>query len=459
MPLKEKTKYVFDTNIILNAVNDIFIKDQTIIIPEMVLQELDNNKDGHTDQAFNQREFGRLLQRSTLVKNESIILSEHEEAVLTYLEVNSFELVIFSIKEPKAKKPDDIILETFNYLKDQVLVSNDVLCRYKAISKGIKTYNLGCTSESQELIIQKEIELNEENLQKLSKEVQELIHLDIYNIEGLDASEIDPEYKKDVYCYIIKNGKSSLLQNVVDSKICIIHDEFFNKQAVKPQNQGQRFQMQAMLDLDIDVSVIEAKQGSGKSLLQVQSGIKHIQQGNFDKIVYIRNSVESTDKAEEVGFLSGNEEKFKIYNYPLYDSLEFIQNKTNMKPPQNQAKGDSDIDPRVLQLMKKYNIETMWNGSIRGRTISSQFVIIDEVQNFSKSSLLTVLSRIDEKCKVIMIGSNRQIDHPYITKNTNGLSVILNSLKEVNPEITLHQSKMDKVLRGRITQFQERIFN
>ena len=101
----------------------------------------------------------------------------------------------------------------------------------------------------------------------------------------------------------------------------------------------------------------------------------------------------------------------------------------------------------------------MWVGAIRGRTISNAFVIVDEVQNCSKSTLLTILSRIDNDSKVVCIGSNRQIDHPYINKYTNGLSVLLKAAREdKNNGVNIFATSLSKVVRGKITEWAEKIF-
>lgn len=100
----------------------------------------------------------------------------------------------------------------------------------------------------------------------------------------------------------------------------------------------------------------------------------------------------------------------------------------------------------------------MWNGAIRGRTLSRAYVIIDEVQNFSKKSLQTVITRLDKECKLVLIGSNRQIDNPYITKFTNGLSVVMDSMTKDNNEVVLFGTELTTVVRGKITEYAERIF-
>jgi PhoH-like ATPase len=212
-----------------------------------------------------------------------------------------------------------------------------------------------------------------------------------------------------------------------------------------------------MQDDRIDVCVIEALAGSGKTLLALAAGMKMVRQNKYDKIIYIRNSVESVDKAEEVGFLPGLEEKFKIYNYPLYDTLEFIAQK-ELRKGNDGTLSQQSIEDKVQSLVQQYNIETMWNGSIRGRTISRAFVIVDEVQNFAKTSLQTVLTRMDKESKVVCIGSNRQIDHPYINKYTNGLSTLIKAAKEENEEINIFGTELNKVVRGKITEWTERIF-
>ena len=86
-------------------------------------------------------------------------------------------------------------------------------------------------------------------------------------------------------------------------------------------------------------------------------------------------------------------------------------------------------------------------------------MIIDEAQNMANSTLQLILTRIDSSCKVIVLGSNRQIDNQYITKHTNGLSTLLKATKEEHEEINLFGVELKKVLRGPITAFAEKVFS
>ena len=96
---------------------------------------------------------------------------------------------------------------------------------------------------------------------------------------------------------------------------------------------------------------------------------------------------------------------------------------------------------------------------LRGRTIKKKYVIIDEAQNMSRASFQKAITRFGEGCKIVVIGSNKQIDNPYITKHTNGLSVLLDACTEVHDNIRLHVVPLTKVLRSNIAEFGEKIFS
>jgi hypothetical protein len=134
--------------------------------------------------------------------------------------------------------------------------------------------------------------------------------------------------------------------------------------------------------------------------------------------------------------------------------LEASGNYTNS----DQELEESEITARVDMLIKAYGIETMWVGEMRGRTLSNSFIIVDEAQNMSNKTMQMVLSRIDSSCKVVVLGSNKQIDNFYVNKYTNALTTLLKSTKNENPYVNLYAIKLKKVLRGPITQWAESIF-
>lgn len=447
--------YVLDTNIILEDANQVLTLSQEgrnlIVLPETVIDELDKKKSGLTEISFQAREFGRILSDAEILKtfkNDSTQI----EVLAQTARINIVSLDYYNTDGlDSAIVNDRKIIQVAKYMKDMfyginkdipvILLSNDIMCRTRAISFDIKAEGIrSCGSND-----------NPEFIKHIVG-----IKSSLFNtMENKPIQDFDPDYKPENFCYHFHaDDGNEKLAYIVNERINFIDENELRKCDVKPLNAGQLFAAAGMADDRIDVCVIEALAGSGKTLLAVATGIKLVRQGKYDKIIYIRNSVESVDKAEEVGFLPGLESKFEIYNYPLYDTLHYIVQKSKTK-----AKPDETDEDLVERFAKKYNIETMWNGAIRGRTINNAFVILDEVQNFAKPSLRTVLSRLDKDSKVVCIGSNRQIDHPYINKYTNGLSSLLKATKEPSQEVQMFGTELNKVVRGPITQWTERIFD
>ena len=450
--------YILDTNIILEDANQLITIGQggknLIILPETVIDELDAKKSGFNEINFQAREFGRILSEAEVIKTRKA--GSKKDVTVMSLKVKDNFIDIISIKDYELQGVDPSVINDRKIIKvaefattfykmpgATVLLSNDIMCRTRAVSLNVQAEGLTRNKES------------------LKNEFIKVLHLDEIDSLRMQDSPIenyDNKYEPQNYCYhFIADDGHERIGYIVDGLINFIDDEDFHGLAVKPLNLGQRFAVAGMQDDRIDVCVIEALAGSGKTLLALAAGMKMVRQNKYDKIIYIRNSVESVDKAEEVGFLPGLEEKFKIYNYPLYDTLEFIAQK-ELRKGNDGTLSQQSIEDKVQSLVQQYNIETMWNGSIRGRTISRAFVIVDEVQNFAKTSLQTVLTRMDKESKVVCIGSNRQIDHPYINKYTNGLSTLIKAAKEENEEINIFGTELNKVVRGKITEWTERIF-
>jgi PhoH-like ATPase len=204
---------------------------------------------------------------------------------------------------------------------------------------------------------------------------------------------------------------------------------------------------------------------SGKTLLTLSSAISLVKRKEYSRIVYIRNSIESLDKGEEVGFLSGNSEKFAIYNHPLYDSLDFILREKSRVSNSNRKGVNKESEAKISEermgeIIEQYGIETMWVGELRGRTIHDAFVIIDEAQNISDKTMKTILTRVADDCKVVIIGSLRQIDNIYLNKHTSSLTRLLSKMDKKFDTVNVYAVELNKVVRGKITEWAEsEIFN
>ena len=445
--------FVLDTNIILDNPENIYRlynNENNIIIPDIVIDELDSKKSGLDELGYRSREFARLL--DSLEVKETI---KEGNLIVNILENERLKLYVVS---KIYKKYDDTHQAIINdrkiiecakdcqkHFKNLRFISLDTMCRLRAISEGLEVETLTLNTEEKNYLFSKEVNFD-------------------LPTDNMDIFELDPEHEPENYNYIINESNGNvIIGRCVNDKLQIINEKNLEKQDIRPLNLGQKFYVDAILDEKIDIVLSEATSGSGKSLIAVATAMRLINEKKYSGIVYIRNSIESTDKGEDVGYLSGNEEKFAVYNHPLYDCITMIAQKQLQSSNSNKSKAKKvEIDAQALEerteeLIKRYNIETMWVGELRGRTIQNKVVIFDEVQNASVKSSLLVLTRLDKDCKIIICGSNRQIDNPYVNKYNNGLSLLLNSAYVKHPELNISAVNLIKTVRGPMAEFAERV--
>ena len=460
--------YLLDTNILLEDARNIFkLSDgakNLIILSETVLDELDSKKSGYDEINFQAREFARILENSEVLSS-----NKHEDFKIIRLKLINQDVTIVDIisKDEYTINSKNISLNILNdrkilevakfaknyYNKDIKFVSMDIMARTRAISLDIKSVALhGKDSDKFNFDFIKNIDINFEDLE---------------NLDNQDIINFDKEYKVSdfSYCLKVKHSDQVILASIQNNKIKILDEEEVRNQIITPLNKEQLFFSNAIINHFYNVLIVEAKAGSGKTLLALSGALKLVKQKHFQKIIYIRNSIESLDKGEDVGYLPGLEEKFRIYNHPLMDSLEYII-RTEHKRRRSKRDDisytpleDSEVSSRVEQMISNYGIETMWVGEMRGRTLSNSFIIIDEAQNMSNKTMQMVLSRVDSSCKVVILGSNKQIDNFYVNRYTNALTTLLKSTQNENNLVNIFAIKLEKVLRGPITEWAENIFS
>jgi PhoH-like ATPase len=446
--------YILDTNIILNDSKNLIKISQNgnnlIVLPETVIDEIDSKKTGFDEINFQAREFGRILDESvveskTKTEEYTIIRLNLNGIIIDTISLNKYNIQNETdksiINDRKIIQVGEFSIKHYNQPEETILLTLDVMCRLRSISKDVQCETLSYNKKEKEHKFIKHIPIQS-------------IFLNSLNFKNI--IDIDSEYTIENYCYMFEAETGhNIPAIIVNGTIQFLDENELRKNDIKPKNLGQMYAMSGMLNPIYNLCLIDALAGSGKTLLAISCGMRMIDLGHYDKIIYIRNSIESVDKGEDVGYLPGLVEKFKIYNHPLYDTIEFMARNSSK---QKEKATEQAISEKIEQLIEKYSIETLWIGEARGRTISRSFVIIDEIQNFSRKSLQTILTRLDDDCKVICIGSNRQIDNQWVNKYTNGLSLLLDSTDKEHPEIKMFATTLDKVVRGKITEWAERIF-
>ncbi|SKB45567.1 PhoH family protein [Malaciobacter marinus] len=459
--------YTLDTNILLEDAKNIFkLSDENknlIVLPETVLDEIDSKKSGFDEINFQAREFARVLENSQIIQSKKvadfkIVTIKVFDIFEATIDVISKEEYLINIKNVAPNIINDRkILEVAKFVESHYtcesdFLSLDIMARTRAVSMDIKTDSLLGTSEK---------EFDYEFIKTITIKFEQL-----ETINNSSIFDYDEEHKVHnfAYCFKVKGSDQVLLACIQNKKIIILDETEIRNQIITPLNKEQLFFSNAILKHYFNVLIVEAKAGSGKTLLALSGALKLVRQKYFQRIIYIRNSIESLDKGEDIGYLPGFEEKFKIYNHPLMDSLDYIirsehKKKSNKKNFQYDELDDVEVNARIEQLIQNYSIETMWVGEMRGRTLSNAFVIIDEAQNMSNKTMQMVLSRVDNSCKVVILGSNKQIDNFYVNKHTNALTTLLKSTKNESDLVKPFAIKLEKVLRGPITEWAEQIFS
>lgn len=449
---------VLDTNIILNNAHNIFTfpDNTTIVIPETVVDELDSKKSVIGEIGFQAREFGRLLARATklpLERTSALTIAKFElDGVQIHLTSTS-NYPNYSDTSPSVINDRKIIEIAKQYQAiylDVVFYSIDVMCRTRAESEGLLTSDF------------KEVERTEYEFVKTIS-----LDFDTFsNVHNKPILTIDPDYKPENYSYVFISPDTNQhkLANIYNGNIDVlgkVTETELRSQDISPSNIGQLFLSRAIQDPTGDIVVVESLAGSGKTLVSLSNAIKLVKTNTpYESIIYIRNSVDDIGaKDEEIGFLSGNDEKLGVYLHPLQDSIDAIIRAKYNNSKLKGAELEAYLNEQRQKLTTDCKIQGMIAIGTRGRTFTNSIVIIDEAQNISKATMVKLLTRIGKNCKVIILGSLRQIDSAYLTKYTSGLTTILNACTYTHEEVKIVGVTLDKVVRGKITAFAEQIFS
>jgi len=191
---------------------------------------------------------------------------------------------------------------------------------------------------------------------------------------------------------------------------------------VIPRNVQQRMAFELLLRDDVPLVTLVGKAGTGKTLLALAAGLLQVEdEHKYKKLVVARPVV---PMGNDIGYLPGEmEEKLRPWMQPIYDNLEHLFNT-----------GSGDELGNILAGMKTIQLEALTY--IRGRSMPGQFIIIDEAQNLTKHEVKTILTRVGENSKIVLVGDPQQIDHPYLDEYSNGLSYAVERLK--NEKMTGH---------------------
>lgn len=430
-----KKIFVLDTNVLLQDPNAVFaFEDNDIIIPAIVLEEIDSKKRLADEIGRNARFVSRLLDgfRNQGKLHDGVLL-ENGGTIKVELNHRSFE----KMQETFADMSNDnrIIAVALNYAQEEqkkpepkpvILVSKDTLVRIKADVLGLI---------AQDYLTDRIVSLNDMYAGWLTLLVHPAIIDEFYSYRFLSVSSLQLSYNLHPHEFVILKdelgtSKSALLKVNADGKR--LEPLFLSNEpiwGIGARNVQQRMALELLLNDEIPLVTLTGKAGTGKTLLALAAGLMKIEDEHKYKKMLIARPVVPMGK--DIGYLPGEKnEKLRPWMQPIFDNLEFLFD----------TKKTGDIE-KILAGMGSIEVEALTY--IRGRSIPGQFIIIDEAQNLSRHEVKTIVSRVGEGSKIVLVGDPDQIDHPYLDASSNGLTYVVERFKNevVSGHITLERGE------------------
>jgi len=413
--------YVLDTNVLLQDPYSIFSFDENeVVIPAVVLEEVDSKKRYMDEIGRNARQVSKLIDgfREIGKLHEKIPL--HNGGVLR-IELNhrSFH----ELQEIFVEKTNDnrILAVARNLaLEEQtkengrtvILVSKDTLVRVKADAIGLT---------AQDFLNDRVVEMDHIYSGFMELFVPKEALNTFYEKGSLPLSAITTKLLYPNQFVLLKDalGGSSSAIGIVDKSVTLVKKLIFDQEhiwGIKPRNVQQTMAMEILLRSDLPLVTLIGKAGTGKTLLALAAGLMQTEDlGQYKKLLVARPIV---PVGKDIGYLPGEkEEKLRPWMQPIFDNLEYL---FNTKKP-----GELDA---ILAGMSSIEVEALTY--IRGRSIPDQFIIIDEAQNLTKHEVKTILTRVGDRSKIVLMGDPEQIDHPYLDEYNNGLTYIVEKFKD-----------------------------
>ena len=445
LPRSKKTQgpaklFVLDTNVLLHDPTSLFrFEEHDIFLPMIVLEELDAHKKGMTEVARNGRQTSRTLDALAGVEGADIgrglkLDSTGQRAAGGCLYFQTAPLDYSLPTSLPAGKADNQILGVVAALskehapREVVLVSKDINMRVKARALGLNAedYQNDKTLDDGDLLYAGVLALPQDFWSKSGKNVeswQSGAHT-YYRIGG----PIVPQLMINQFVYFEAPGEPSLFARVseIREKTAVLQtlkDFGSAKNAVwgvTTRNREQNFAMNLLMDPEIDFVTLTGTAGTGKTLLALAAGLTQVlDDRRYTEIIMTRATV---SVGEDIGFLPGTEEeKMGPWMGALDDNLEFLAKGSGGNGHEWGRSATTDLIRSRIKI-KSLNF-------MRGRTFLNKFVIIDEAQNLTPKQMKTLITRAGPGTKIVCMGNLAQIDTPYLTEGSSGLTYVVDRFK------------------------------
>jgi PhoH-like ATPase len=432
-----KRLFVLDTNVLMHDPSSLFrFAEHDVYLPMMTLEELDNHKKGMAEVSRNARQVSRTLDQLFSDASGNIDagvalaqLGNTEAQGKLFLQTQAFDQALPDTL-PSGKADNQILavvraLQLSRTDREVVLVSKDINMRIKARALGLtaEDYFNDQVLEDSDLLYSGALELPEDFWEKHGKNVESwqqngstfyrlqgplVAHMLVNQLVYLNGEMPLSAQVKEV------NGRQAVLQSLRD------YSHLKNTVwGITTRNREQNFAMNLLMNPDIDFVTLLGQAGTGKTLLALAAGLAQtIDSKRFSEIIVTRATVPVGD---DIGYLPGTEEeKMQPWMGALEDNLEVLNRGED---------GAGEWGRATSQDLLRSRIKVKAMSFMRGRTFIKKYLIIDEAQNLTPKQMKTLITRAGPGTKVVCLGNIAQIDTPYLTEGSSGLTYVVDRFK------------------------------
>jgi len=417
--MKKRRVFVLDTSVLLYDMKSIHsFPGSDVVIPLVVLDELDRFKDKRGLLGESARYVNRFL--DSLRENGNLhsgINLENDQTVR--VELNNTDHVPGDL-DPKAgdNKIISVGLTLMKEEKDVTVVTKDINFRVKcdALNLSAEDYYKDHIN-----IDGSQIYSGVAELEATKSDIDEF-----YQHDKIEKSVFDSELYPNQFVVCKSSGESASMMGIVrGDHVKSIKYDLNEMIHVNPRNKEQKFALSLLVNKKIKLVSMTGIAGSGKTFLTLMSALSGMYSKDYDRIIITR-SIQPVGR--EMGFLPGDiDDKMSPWISPIVDNFRFAFN---------------DISYFEM-LCQKGQIEIAPLAYMRGRTFNKAFIIVDEAQNATIHELKTIITRVGEGSKIVLLGDVEQIDTPYIDTLSNGLTIITEKLKDsdITGHVTLRKGE------------------
>jgi PhoH-like ATPase len=443
--------YILDTNVLLQTPSAIFaFGDNDVVIPEVVLEELDKFKKEANEIGANARQTARMLDslRDTGDLTRGVTLPGGGNL---RIELNFTDIPL--PQSWQAEKADNRILKVCKGLLDKnekaILVTKDIFQRIKCDIIGVPAQDF----KNEQVMAPDDGYKGRTNLFASAKKIGEFYKkgsLDLKYITAVDeiTGEETP-YTLTPNEFVVltshESAKHTALGRFDGEKLVPLKYLEERPFGVKARNVGQKFMQEAlMMSCDeIPLVIVKGAAGTAKTFFALAVGLHKVmmpKDRHYRKILVCRPNVKFD---EDIGFLPGSEtEKLAPFMRSVIDNLEILLDSDEYE----RYKNEGELRDKVDELFHRNIITTEAIAYIRGRSIQKNWVVIDEAQNLTPKQVKGIVTRAGRGTKIVLIGDPDQIDHPYLDSRTNGLCYAAERMKGSRfcCQITMHDDECER---------------